>query len=142
MQHDEFNPATYFEEIGAWSGGSRVALSYVIGFVGSFALTIVPLWLIYIHNTSGHAVFMHPFLIGAAVCAALVQFVLQAVCFLHVRPDAEGRERFWFFVAALAIVVVFVGGSLWIMNNLNSRMMPGMTAPQMDDYMNDQNGGI
>jgi len=38
----------------------------------------------------------------------------------------------------ILVVMILVGGSLWIMKNLNYRMTP----EQMNQYMIDQNGGI
>lgn len=141
MNHDSVDPKTYFEDIGAWPvGTNHMSMSYVVGFVGAFILTVLPLALIEIHEYSRHTIFSHPFLTGAAFACAFIQFIAQSLFFLHVRGDRTGRDRLVVFLGALAIVAVLISGSLWIMTNLDARMTSDMS--QMEHYMEDQNGGI
>jgi len=130
------NPQTYFEEIGAWPASHRTGSmlrSYVLGFVGSLVLTIAAyLIALHIEHTNG-------ILIALGVLA-LTQFILQLVCFLHLSTDKGSRARVLALTGASIVVFVLISGSIWIMFNLNSRMMPGIQ--QMNDYMSDQYGGI
>ena len=65
---------------------------------------------------------------------AIVQLSVQFVYFLHIR----GREARWNRVALAfmaGVVIIIVGGSLWIMNNLDYHMM---TPKQMESHMLEQ----
>ena len=128
-----FDPKTYFEDIGAWPSGShKMARSYVFGFVLSLILTITAYLVI------THLVFSSVMLIVAIVLLAAIQFIVQMVCFLHMGTQRSTRDRFIVLGFAAVIVTILVSGSLWIMNNLNNRMMP--STAQMEQYMNDQTG--
>lgn len=101
---------------------------YVSGFLGSVFLTLCAYW-IAVHGTARLGVLE----LSLAVLAVL-QFILQMVLFLHV---GEERGPRWKLAAAsfmLIILLILVGGSLWIMNNLNTRMTP----QQMQQYMQSQ----
>lgn len=103
---------------------------YVVGFGLSVALTV----LAYLVATRSAARSGTLELVLAVF--ALVQFGVQMVFFLHV---GEERRPRWKLAAAglmLAVVLILVGGSLWVMHNLNGRM--NMTPQQMDQYMRSQ----
>lgn len=68
---------------------------------------------------------------------ALVQFVVQAICFLHLGTERKPRWKLWIFGFMLAIVFILVAGSVWIMNNLNYHHM---TPQQEKTYMHDNEG--
>jgi len=107
-------------------------LTYVTGFILSVALTLAAYFLATQHMLSPEL------LIAGIVALAAIQFIVQMVCFLHLGTGVESRERFIVLCFAAVIVVILVGGSLWIMNNLNNRMMP--TTAQMEQYMDNQTG--
>ena len=61
-------------------------------------------------------------LIVVLVALAIAQFMVQVVCFLHLGRD----KSHWNFVAlafAMFVVVVLVGGSVWIMYHLEHGQM-------------------
>jgi cytochrome o ubiquinol oxidase operon protein cyoD len=91
---------------------------YITGFVLAIILTVIPFALVI-----GHV--MTDALIVIAVCAA-VQIVVHVVYFLHLNRSQEQRWNRMALLYAVIMVVVVIGGSLWIMYSLNSRMMPGM----------------
>lgn len=68
---------------------------------------------------------------------ALSQFVLQLVYFLHVGKEFSPRLKLLVTIFMVMIVFILVAGSIWIMNNLNGRMM---THSNMVKYMNSQDG--
>jgi cytochrome o ubiquinol oxidase operon protein cyoD len=107
--------------------------SYVQGFVASICLTLTAYLLVVHRSFSSNAV-----LIGAIVVLAFSQFIIQLLFFLHLGKETKPRWRLMVFIFMIVVVSVLVGGSLWIMNNLNSNMK--LTLPQQEQYMNNQDG--
>ncbi|HSX08265.1 MAG TPA: cytochrome C oxidase subunit IV family protein [Candidatus Saccharimonadales bacterium] len=101
--------------------------AYVSGFVLSIALTIAA----YLCVTQ--QLFTHRLVIAAIVVLALAQFIVQLVCFLHV---GKSRSKLLILLFMIGVVGIVVGGSLWIMNNLNYRMTPD----QINHYLQSQDG--
>jgi cytochrome o ubiquinol oxidase operon protein cyoD len=58
------------------------------------------------------------------VCLAVGQLLVQLLCFLHLGSEARPRWNLLIFLLAVLIIAIIVGGSLWIMANLNYNMMP------------------
>jgi len=109
------------------AGGSQASVkSYLIGFVLSVILTVIPFGLVMSGTWSKTAI-----LIGISL-AALVQIVVQLYFFLHLDSSPNQRWNLLTLVLTAIIVVLLVGGSLWIMYNLNVRMMDhGHITPHM-----------
>ena len=101
--------------------GSRK--SYVIGFLLAITLTIVPFGLVMTHAPVGT-----PLLIAVF---ALAQIMVHIVYFLHVDRSAEQRWNLTALLFTAIVVCIILGGSLWIMHNLYSNMMPGMMQGSM-----------
>lgn len=88
-----------------------------LGFVLSFFM----LFLMY-------GLVRYNFLDGFTACAmmmglAFLQMAVQLVCFLHLGSE---KSPFWntvLFIFMLAIMLIVVVGSVWIMYNLNYHMM-------------------
>lgn len=97
-------------------------LSYISGFVLSVMLTLTVYFLVTNHVASGHATYSHGIMILAILGLAFVQLVVQLVFFLHLGAESKPRWNLAVFMFMLVILVVIVGGSLWIMNNLNYNM--------------------
>lgn len=55
--------------------------------------------------------------------AALLQILVQLHYFLHLDRSSAARWNVTALVFTLMIMLLFVGGTLWIMADLNSRMM-------------------
>jgi cytochrome o ubiquinol oxidase operon protein cyoD len=131
--HNNVDTRTYFEDIGAWPAHKGSLLyPYIVGFVLSILLTFaaygfasphVQAWQVYTW-------------LGVL---ALLQFVVQLVCFLHLSGKGS-RDRVLTLLATILMVIVLAGGSLWVMFNLNSRMTSSQQ--EMVHYMDDQDGGI
>ena len=123
----------YLEEIGIIPERShKLAWTYILGFLFSIILTLIAYGM-----ATTHALSRAPLLITLLILA-LVQFVVQLVCFLHLSTAQSSRERLIAMGAATIVVIILVSGSLWIMLTLNSRMMPSTQA--MEQYMQDQVG--
>ncbi len=103
---------------------------YVIGFVSSLILTISA-YLITV-NHAGNKWLL--FIILAVL--ALTQFIVQLFFFLHVGREFPPRFKLMLTAFMILVVLILVGGSLWIMFNLNGRVMP--STRQMEKYMNSQ----
>ena len=104
--------------------------NYVIGFISSIALTLAAYFLTYYHAAGRGMLF---FLLGLL---ALTQFVVQLIYFLHVGKEFSPKYKLMVTGFMILVVVIVVGGSLWIMFNLNRRVMPNVK--QMQQYMNQQ----
>lgn len=97
--------------------GSR--RGYLIGSVLSIILTVVPFWLVMSRALPD------PGLTAAIIFAlALVQIVVHVVSFLHLDTQSEGGWTLLAFLFTAVIVVLTIGGSVWVMYHLNTNMMP------------------
>lgn len=97
-------------------------LSLTIGFVLSIGLTLTVYSLVSQHVTTDHEVLSHSFLILVIMGLAVVQLVVQLIYFLHLGSETKPNWNLAVFSFMMVILVVIVGGSLWIMNNLNYHM--------------------
>lgn len=91
--------------------------AYAIGFAGSLLLTCISFFLVYMQILAPTT------LIYVIVALALVQAYVQLRFFLHVGQEPPPRWEtvvFYFMVMILLIIAV---GSLWIMYDLNERVM-------------------
>lgn len=107
---------------------------YTSGFVLSLLLTFAALYLTEAHIY--HGWLSKPVILGFIVSLALVQLGVQLVYFLHLNRESKPHWNLTVLVFALMIVVVVVGGSIWIMYNLNYHM----TTTQQQNYMHSQDG--
>ncbi len=55
--------------------------------------------------------------------AALLQILVQLHYFLHLDRSSAARWNVTALVFTLMVLLLFVGGTLWIMADLNARMM-------------------
>jgi cytochrome o ubiquinol oxidase subunit IV len=100
------------------SGVSRGSLkSYAVGFVLSIVLTVISFALVMSGAFSRSAVLFGIF--GAAI----VQILVHLHYFLHLDTSSAMRWNVMALVFALLIIILFVGGTLWIMYHLHYRMM-------------------
>lgn len=106
--------------------------SYVVGFVSCIVITVAA----YLVATS-HSV-GNDLAVGVVGVLAVVQFIVQLLAFLHLGHEYKPRWKLLAFVMMLSIVLIVVVGSVWIMNNLNYRMM---SSPKLtDQYVESQDG--
>jgi cytochrome o ubiquinol oxidase operon protein cyoD len=101
---------------------------YVGGFLGSITLTLIAYLL------ARHSGINRDVLVGVLAGLAIIQFGVQMLLFLHVGEERKPRWRLMAAGMMLAVVLILVFGSLWIMNNLNYRMTP----QQINQYMQSQ----
>lgn len=93
--------------------------TYVAGFSLSLGLTLVAYLLVWRHVHSHHTIFTDQFLNAAVSVLAILQLVVQLVFFLHLSRESRPRWNLAVLSFAVLVVTILVGGSLWIMWNLN-----------------------
>jgi cytochrome o ubiquinol oxidase operon protein cyoD len=91
---------------------------YLIGTLLSIVLTVIPFWLVMTGTLAASTT------IAAIVLLAVVQIVVQVYYFLHLDTRSEGGWNLIAFLFTAVIVVIAVGGSIWVMYHLNANMMP------------------
>jgi cytochrome o ubiquinol oxidase operon protein cyoD len=91
--------------------------SYILGFTLSILLTLGSYFIVTMDNFS--PVTAH---IGLALLAFL-QLIVQLVFFLHLTVESKPRWNLTSFFFTVIITFILVGGSLWVMYNLNYNMM-------------------
>lgn len=97
-----------------WHGSLK---AYVIGFFASLLLTIISFLLVISRALSGRL------LAGVLVALALVQAVVQLLFFLHVGQEPKPRWETLVFYFMILVLLIVALGSLWIMYDLNDRLM-------------------
>lgn len=114
-------PAALISEHETHEGSMQ---SYATGFLLSLVFTIIPFVMVVKKVASGNA------LVAMLLGFAALQFVVQAVFFLHLGSETKPRWKLVALLFAVFIVALVVIGSLWIMYNLNYYMMPGHEVDQ------------
>ncbi len=105
---------TQVDGTGAGRGSLR---SYATGFILSVVLTVIPFVLV-MSGTASRSII----LIGI-IAAAVVQILVHLHYFLHLNASSAMRWNLLALVFALLIMILFVGGTIWIMYHLKYRMM-------------------
>ena len=98
---------------------------YMIGFVLSIVLTVIPFWLV-MGDVLDNKVLTSVFIMALAA----VQIVVHMVYFLHMNARAEGGWTMMAMIFTLVVIAIMLVGSLWVMYHLNANMMP-MTPEMM-----------
>jgi len=93
--------------------------TYMLGFVLSVVLTAIPFWLV----MSG-ALPSKQITALVIMAFAVVQIVVHMIYFLHMTTKSENGWSMMALIFTIVMVVIALSGSLWVMNHLNSNMMP------------------
>ncbi len=112
--------------------GSMV--TYTTGFVLSLACTFATYIVTNMHVHSGHL--SKTAAIASVVTFAITQLFVQLIFFLHLGRESGPRWNAMLLVFAIGVVFIVVGGSVWIMDNLNYNMMK--SPEEINTYMNSQ----
>lgn len=102
------------DNTGAGHGSIR---TYTIGFILSLILTLAAFGPV---MTGGMS---RPAVLTTIFSAALLQILVHLRYFLHLDSSSASRWNLLALIFTVMIIVLFVGGSLWIMWHLNYRMM-------------------
>ena len=63
------------------------------------------------------------FIIGSIIILAILQILVHLRFFLHLSFGSSQKWNLQAILFALFIIIIMVGGTLWIMNDLNGHMM-------------------
>lgn len=95
----------------------RSLTTYLIGFVLAVVLTAIPFAIVWGGLLAGPAVYV------VIAIAAVLQVMVHLVFFLHLNFKSTPAENLFFLAFASVLIIIMVGGSLWIMTDLHHRMM-------------------
>ena len=101
------------------AGASRGSFkSYTTGFTLSIALTAMAFALV----MQGGG--LPRWIVSLGIFgAAIVQILVHLHYFLHLDTSSSARWNVLALLFTLLIMIIFVGGTLWVMSNLDYRMM-------------------
>jgi cytochrome o ubiquinol oxidase operon protein cyoD len=99
-----------------FGGKPKTLKAYVMGFVMCFVLTAAAFLLVQQRLISDAMLY-----VSLSVLAVL-QLMVQSVCFLGLNKGPEGKWNLLPFLFTLVVIAILVSGSLWIMYNLNDKM--------------------
>jgi cytochrome o ubiquinol oxidase subunit IV len=91
---------------------------YLVGFVLSVILTAIPFWLVM--GKVLPAGLTTIVILGFAA----VQMIVHMIYFLHLNAKVEGGWSMLALLFTVALVVIMLAGSIWVMYHLNANMMP------------------
>lgn len=106
---------TPLQSAGAATGSYR---SYVTGFILAIILTAVSFALVMQGRQLSHGV-----VLSGIFGAAVLQILVHLHYFLHLDRSSAARWNVLALILTVLIMILFVGGTLWIMSDLNARMM-------------------
>ena len=93
-------------------------LGYLVGLVLALLLTATSFFI------AGTDLVWRPSIPVAIVVLAIAQMGVHLVFFLHITTGPDNTNNVMALAFGLLIVLLVVGGSLWIMSNLNHNLMP------------------
>lgn len=103
--------------------------SYLTGFVLASILTIIPFAIV---MTGG---FESRIMTAIVVVGfAVVQILVHMVYFLHMNTRSDEGWTMLSMIFTIIVVVIMISGSLWVMYNLNTNMMPQMDHPDFQGF--------
>jgi cytochrome o ubiquinol oxidase subunit IV len=109
-------------------GGGSIALR-VVGYLTGLGLAILLTATSFF--VAGTDLVWQPSIPVALVVLAIAQMGVHLVFFLHITTGADNTNNVLALAFGVLIVILVMGGSLWIMANLNHNMMPMDQITQM-----------
>jgi cytochrome o ubiquinol oxidase operon protein cyoD len=100
-----------------WHGTYK---SYAIGFSASLVMTVAAFLLVLSGVLAGKL------LVFALIGLALIQAIFQLLYFLHLGKEPHPRWETLIFCFMVMVLLIIALGSLWIMSDLNDRVMTDM----------------
>lgn len=91
---------------------------YLVGLVLASVLTMTSFYV------AGTDLVWAPSIPVALVVLAIAQMGVHLVFFLHITTGPDNTNNVMALAFGVLIVILVIGGSLWIMANLNHNMMP------------------
>lgn len=101
---------------GIETGNVKTA-TYIKGLIIAVALTVVSFSMIYIDGIP------RKFAIAGIIIAAILQMLVHLHYFLHLGRSSAKRWNLLTIALTAILLFIFIGGTIWIMYTLKSRMM-------------------
>lgn len=114
---DDIDVAPGDESLDGGDVAQRI-LGYSIGLGLAILLTATSFFV------AGNDLVWRPSIPVALVVLAIAQMGVHLVFFLHITTGPDNTNNVLALAFGVLIVVLVIGGSLWIMANLNHNMMP------------------
>ena len=114
-----------------WHGTYK---AYFIGFIISLLLTLTSFFFVTYKQLHGHS------LVYTLLVLAITQAIIQLHFFLHLGSEPKPKWESLIFYFMILVLLVVALGSLWIMFDLNERMMPDMNMTNMEGMLHDIKG--
>lgn len=92
--------------------------SYVTGFLLSVLLTALAFAMVMFGGGLSSGV-----ILAFILCAAVLQILVHLHYFLHLDTSSAARWNVLALLSTVIIMLLFIGGTIWIMSNLHTRMM-------------------
>lgn len=89
-----------------------------IGFILSLILTIA------VYRIAVHYHLMSWILAVTVIGLGIIQAFLQLIFFMHLGLESKPRWNLLFLLYTVFLIVALVGGTMWIMYNLDYNLMP------------------
>ncbi|NVK35889.1 MAG: cytochrome o ubiquinol oxidase subunit IV [Rhodobacteraceae bacterium] len=93
--------------------------SYMIGFILSVILTVIPFYLV-----MGDVLDNRLLAIAIIFALGAVQMIVHIYYFLHVTSKAENGWTAMSLIFTVVLVGIVLSGSIWVMFHLEENMMP------------------
>ena len=103
----------------ATTAGHGSLKDYVVGFLASVVLTLIPFWLVMaeIFETKVATV---SWILGLG----FVQMIFHLAYFLHLKPSVQKGWTLTALVLAFIVIVICLIGSIWVVDSLHQNMIP------------------
>lgn len=98
----------------------KTLISRIVGFLASLVLTLVAFVIIFIPDFFNIKV---QTTLTVLLILAILQFVVQSICFLNVWGEKGPRLNLLIFISTISMVIVIVVFTIWVMDHLNYNMM-------------------
>ena len=93
---------------------------YIFGFISSIVLTVLAYYFVV------YQVMPTVPLIWSVLALGLLQTIVQLVYFLYLGKEEKPKRNLLIFLFMVLVLMIVMGGTMWIMYSLDWRTMPYM----------------
>lgn len=98
-----------------WNGSYKpVILGFLVSVILAFAM----------YRTAAVSHLTGSLFTISVFALAVFQALLQLILFMQVGLESRPHWISWSLVFTIIVILIVIGGSIWIMNNLNYNLMP------------------
>jgi len=91
--------------------------TYITGFILAVLLTVIAFSFVLLKGISSKVA------VSGIIVAAVIQMLVHLHFFLHLDRSSSARWNLLSLVFTLILLIIFIGGTIWVMCTLNQRMM-------------------